>query len=221
MGGGGGVGSSGGSTGSALGGGGFAASGSSFSASPATITNTGVGGGGGGNSSMTTATPSIPTSSNVLGTTFANPFSLGMSTNYYPNAGTFGTPNTKAPTFGKPVYTPTTTTATTTATTTTTANGFSTYGTLRAPAYYTALNEDIPVKMHPPAELQITLRGAIDRSNRLTNPQNIQVSISGGVVMLTGQVDSDRDRRVAEGLVRLTPGVRDVDNQLRIVNGGR
>ena len=37
-----------------------------------------------------------------------------------------------------------------------------------------------------------------------------------GVVVLTGQVENARERRLVEGMVRLTPGVLEVRNELQV-----
>lgn len=48
---------------------------------------------------------------------------------------------------------------------------------------------------------------------------NIQVSVQGGVVTLTGTVDSRDSKRRAEGLADGVSGVRDVQNNLQIQPG--
>jgi len=39
---------------------------------------------------------------------------------------------------------------------------------------------------------------------------------SGPVIVLRGSVATDHERRLAEALVRLTPGVRDLVNELEV-----
>jgi hypothetical protein len=58
------------------------------------------------------------------------------------------------------------------------------------------------------------VRAVIARSTALSRPGNIQVDVEGQTVILKGKVPSDEERRLAEGLIRLTPGVRTVRNEL-------
>lgn len=132
--------------------------------------------------------------------------------------------------WGAPIYTQTTTSATgtnlanvggtnLTAGRNSTVPGFSTYGIRRAPAYATVVTEELkPEKFSslvpPPPQMLMLLRGAIDRSSALKSAKDIQVFLDGGVVVLQGNVVSDRERRLAEALVRLTPGIHDVRNEI-------
>jgi osmotically-inducible protein OsmY len=54
----------------------------------------------------------------------------------------------------------------------------------------------------------------IARSTSLSTAGNIQVEVEGQTVFLKGKVPSDDEPRVAEGLIRFTPGVRAVRNEL-------
>jgi osmotically-inducible protein OsmY len=63
--------------------------------------------------------------------------------------------------------------------------------------------------------MQADIRQALDLSPRLTNGRGIQVAVNGPTVVLQGNVASQRERRVAELVVRMTPGVRDVRNELK------
>jgi hypothetical protein len=58
------------------------------------------------------------------------------------------------------------------------------------------------------------VRAVIARSTSLSRPGNIQVEMEGQTVILKGKVPSEDERRLAEGLIRLTPGVRAVRNEL-------
>ncbi|HEU5430150.1 MAG TPA: BON domain-containing protein [Thermomicrobiales bacterium] len=49
---------------------------------------------------------------------------------------------------------------------------------------------------------------------------NIQVKVDQGVVTLTGTVDSRQDKRMAEDIADSCPGVKDVNNQIRVEQGG-
>jgi len=63
-----------------------------------------------------------------------------------------------------------------------------------------------------------------DVNERLTgdyylDAHDVDVSVSDGVVTLTGRVDSRRDKRRAEDLAESVSGVKDVTNQLRVEQG--
>ena len=64
------------------------------------------------------------------------------------------------------------------------------------------------------AEFRPEVRAVIARSTALSTPGNIQVEVEGQTVILKGKVPNDEERRLAEGLIRLTPGVRMVRNEL-------
>ncbi len=155
----------------------------------------------------------IPSSSNPFSLTYVDPLSLGLPSKYLNQV---GTPAKVTGTFGKGIWTTTTTTVGTGKTTlaNTTVNGFSTYGTPRAPLYMTALSEDMPRVVHAPQKLQGDLRATIDRSSYIKNKDGIQVVVNGSTVELHGQVATDRERRLVEGMMSMTPGVRQVVNQL-------
>jgi hypothetical protein len=85
----------------------------------------------------------------------------------------------------------------------------------RLPAYAT----EIGFEYDPPSSAQIQgeLQDVIDRSASLRSPNRIRVVMEGPAVVLKGTVVSDRERRLAESLVRLTPGVHEVRNELIVV----
>lgn len=60
------------------------------------------------------------------------------------------------------------------------------------------------------------LRDVIARSTSLSSKDSIRVSVEGQVAVLRGTVSDDHDRRLAEGLIRLSPGVHGVRNELRV-----
>ena len=87
----------------------------------------------------------------------------------------------------------------------------------------TALAEDFKINDNSTVvpqqnQLLLQLRGTLDRSSFLKAPSNILLQMEDRTVVLTGAVTSDRERRLAEGLMRVTPGVRDVLNKLVVVN---
>lgn len=61
------------------------------------------------------------------------------------------------------------------------------------------------------------IRGTLDRSTFLSNPRGVDVTVAeGNVVVLRGQAADPDEARAIEGMVRLTPGVRDVRNELTV-----
>lgn len=65
-------------------------------------------------------------------------------------------------------------------------------------------------------QLQTDLRSAINRvpTDMLANPAGVQVVVDGRNVTLKGSVRDDEESRLVEGLVRLTPGVFGIKNEL-------
>jgi hypothetical protein len=73
-----------------------------------------------------------------------------------------------------------------------------------------------------PAAIQADLRGIIDRAPMIASPQNVQVIVAGGNnVTLRGTVKDDEEARLVEGLVRLTPGVGEIKNELTFPTAGK
>lgn len=62
-------------------------------------------------------------------------------------------------------------------------------------------------------KLQADLRGIINTGG-LANPKGVEVVVTGTDVTLRGTVKDDEEARLAEGLVRLTPGVGNITNEL-------
>jgi hypothetical protein len=157
----------------------------------------------------------IPSTSNSFGTSYVSPLSLGLPSIY---TNTFGPPTKYPGGFAKGLYlnAPTTNNSSAASTTTNAGTGFSTQPTPRNPAYYTVLASDIPTKIYAPSKLNADLNAMFAKSTHFKDPQAIQVQVVDGIVLLRGQVASERERDRAEGLLRLTPGVRGVQNELQI-----
>ncbi|HEY2785891.1 MAG TPA: BON domain-containing protein [Fimbriiglobus sp.] len=69
--------------------------------------------------------------------------------------------------------------------------------------------------------LQVELRTMFNSSPTYSGNKTIQVSaLNDGSVTLTGTVDSAHEKKVIEGMTRLTAGVKHVDNKLVVKNGG-
>jgi osmotically-inducible protein OsmY len=67
-------------------------------------------------------------------------------------------------------------------------------------------------------QVRASLQGVVAQSSRLSANRNINITMDGNTVVLKGFVDTPRDSRIAEGLARVTPGVRDVRNELQVKN---
>src|SRR5262249_25968089 len=83
----------------------------------------------------------------------------------------------------------------------------------RPPAAYTT---SIGFKFKPVSsqQLESDLRSVIARSTELAANRNIEVLLDGQTVVLKGTVADLDERRLAENLLRLTPGVHAVRNEL-------
>ena len=64
--------------------------------------------------------------------------------------------------------------------------------------------------------LQADLRGTISRSSSLSNPAGVQVQVVGNNVTVRGTVRNAEEARLVEGLIRLTPGVGVIQNELAV-----
>jgi hypothetical protein len=184
----------------------------------------------GGNTSNRTGTPGsttgtnmpVPTTYNPWGAYYQNLYSPGLGSSLTGTQGQGGRTTNTGGAFGQPLYslvstTPTTTTSTAT-TQTTQGLGFTTIGMNKAPSYVTALSEDLIVRPPSDTRLQNELRTILNRSSALKGQGAIQLIVKDSQVILKGQVNRDQQRRLAEGLVRMTPGVRDVLNELTVVS---
>jgi hypothetical protein len=165
------------------------------------------------------STTGVPTTYNPFRTFYTNALQPGLGSS---SASTLG--NSSASTagnFGQPQFDTVTSTATGTSTAGQAltqgsgATGFSTLGMSKAPAYSTALSPDFPFAPTSSVKLGNAARAALERSSALQG-QNIQLQMNGPQAILRGRVSQDRMRRLAEGLVRLTPGVQDVVNELQV-----
>jgi len=175
--------------------------------------NSNLGGSTGSTSNRTGSNTNFSSGStnNIPGTT--NPFRA-----HYTNPLSVGLPGGSGrSTFGTPLYTVTNTpTATATINTNSSAANASasSIGVIRAPAYITTIGFDFqPLAA---TRVQADLKDVFARSTQLIGKDKIQIRTEGNAVVLEGTVVSEKERRLAEGMVRLTPGVREVRNELRI-----
>jgi osmotically-inducible protein OsmY len=65
-------------------------------------------------------------------------------------------------------------------------------------------------------QFESNLRATLDRSTALSNPRGIELRMDNGVVVLTGTVSTEDEQRLAEGMLSLTPGVRQIRNELKV-----
>ncbi len=86
-------------------------------------------------------------------------------------------------------------------------------GTLRAPTYNAELAFGRPAPLAP-GEMRSNLQAVLVNSNRLSRPDQIRVDVDNGVTVLRGIVTTERERNVAEAMIRLNAGVGDVRNEL-------
>lgn len=85
---------------------------------------------------------------------------------------------------------------------------------LSRPIAYPAVMQ-FRVAVTPPAVVQTNLQTMIDTSSQIASRGGVQVTTeAGGLVVLRGAVRDEDEARTAEGMVRLTPGIRDVRNEL-------
>jgi hypothetical protein len=171
----------------------------------------GYGGGFGGGSGAAGLTSGISaasyagiSSSNLFGNYYSNPLAAGL-----------GSSSTQSR-FGAPLYTLSNTTNTNltgTANVSTTTPVGGSYGGGRARIYVAPDREP-----SPPIQLELRrdLQQVLARSTSLPSRDNMQVLTDGNVVVLRGTVSSEGERRLAEALMRLTPGVRQVSNELQV-----
>ena len=212
MGGGGGIGGGGG-----LGGGG-SSSGGIFGGSGGSRTGGGGGPGGGGS-----GTSSID-NTNFLKSSYSNPIYMGS---YAQNASTSANNATSNTTsaltglggFGQPSLGTVSTTSTSgmggaAGVTSTRSNSNSNQQQSMTTRMMYSATLKFPPKPVVAGELEVTLRDLLTRSSSLSNPNAIEVIVLDRIAILRGNVENDDERRLAEGLIRLTPGVRGVRNEL-------
>jgi hypothetical protein len=188
-----------------------------------------------GSSSGTTGGSFLPTSSSGsflnLGTTMANT-SRSSNTNYNAFSGYFANPmavgwpgstGSQVGTFGTPLVGTLSTSTTGTATfsrggtatfTQTTTGIYSMIGQRRSPTYVATLG--FPFRQPTPSQIEPELQSIIARAQSLPSRGTIRVSTDGQAVVLRGTVSDDHERRLAESILRLTPGVREVRNDLTV-----
>jgi BON domain len=203
----GGAGGSSGSSASGVGGGytgGSAASGGGFTG------GAGMGRAGAGAGGASGAAGGTPSSANPFISTYTNPLVAGL-------VSTSGTQTTSKP-FGQPIYSvySTATTGTTTTSNTGVGFGYNTFGQARTYNYAATLSDDVPRVVHASPQMQAALADVLRRTTALKQTTPLQVKVNGSTVFLEGAVASAKEKRVVEGMIRMTPGVRNVVNNLEV-----
>jgi osmotically-inducible protein OsmY len=175
-----------------------------------TLSQGNVGTGAGGGFGQTSVTSGV-SSANQLGSFYANPLAAGMT-------------NVTRSTFGQPLYSSQVIASTTnslsgrTGLGNTGTLGFAGVGSTTTPAaatYSATLSFAYPPRAVP-SRLQLDVEQVLARSSALTQSRDIRVAMDGAVVVLQGKAANEHDRRLAEGLVSLSPGVRAVRNEIQI-----
>jgi hypothetical protein len=87
----------------------------------------------------------------------------------------------------------------------------------RGPAY--TVNVIFPTAAPSPGQLQTEAQKVIDQSSALNMKDTIKIKMDGQTVIMDGQVLSDREKRLAENLLRVS-GIRLVQNNLQVVQAG-
>jgi hypothetical protein len=85
----------------------------------------------------------------------------------------------------------------------------------RGPAY--TVTVAFPVEPPTSTELQTEAQNVINRSSSLTMKNTIKVKVDGERIILEGQVRSNQEKLLAENLLRLSPQLRLVENNLQVV----
>jgi hypothetical protein len=67
-----------------------------------------------------------------------------------------------------------------------------------------------------PAVRRDDLQQVFTRSTAFIAPGGVNVALDGQVIVLRGRVANDDEKRLAENMLRLTPGVRQVRNELEV-----
>ncbi len=178
-----------------------------------------TGGSAGFGNSSASSTSSVPGRSGPSAAVGATSF-LGA---YYGNPLAPGIPNAKTnAAFGSPLFTITNPTGTASVRTTTQNSGYfgTAVGVRRLPAYSTILKiKDMPPP-ETPAQVRTDLQVMLARSGQLDARDAVRISMDGPAVVLQGEVVDGEERRLVENMVRLTPGVGDVRNELAARNPG-
>lgn len=162
-----------------------------------------------------------PTQGNPFLSTYAYPQQAGMNSTTTGRGGSSGS-------FGQQLYYASVSSGSNSSTTAATANtvkvpsNYNSFGMKRDLPYTTVMGSTVggaKAQYRPETTQHLAaLQASVTQSQRLSPNRDIRVTIEGSTVVLRGHVDNPRDSRIAEGLIRVTPGVRDVRNELQVKN---
>ena len=95
------------------------------------------------------------------------------------------------------------------------ASPFGTSSADQTPSIRVRLRSDVQVPAQPPRAVQSRVQRQVLLNSPIQRRINgMAVSVLDGVATLTGTANSEQDRRMAELVLRLEPGVRQINNQI-------
>jgi hypothetical protein len=193
-------------------------------------TGVGFGGAGGSTGGLRSGGMTGTYGSTALwGSYLAAPYAMGLQAPGWGNRSGLASPQLgQALRFGTPVYSTTNTTGMSTG-----MGGSASMGMTNRGAFASSIGirRSLPfmvdtglgsgpapanVPLTGPLQARPDLQAVLERSSRLSSRDTIQVGMVGPVVVLRGTVLNEHDRRLAEGLIRLSPGVHEIRNELAI-----
>ena len=93
-------------------------------------------------------------------------------------------------------------------------NAFGGQATTQKPTLRVRLKSAVNVMLPTPVQRQQSARRVFSQLPPTVQMQNVNISMNGRTAVLTGSVGTDRERRMAELLMKLEPGVRSVENRI-------
>jgi BON domain len=90
-------------------------------------------------------------------------------------------------------------------------------GATPSPITY-ALEVRFPAPPIATSRLQTDLQSLVSRTSQLRQTGTVRVEVVGNTVILRGRVSDDDERRLVEGMVRLEPGVHEVQNEIEVAS---
>jgi hypothetical protein len=94
--------------------------------------------------------------------------------------------------------------------------GYNTYGQGRTYNYVAVPGDTLPLVKHSSPKMQANLADVLQRSASFKALGPLNVSVNDSTVTVDGTVSSAKEKRIVEGMIRMTPGVRAVVNNLQV-----
>ncbi len=95
------------------------------------------------------------------------------------------------------------------------ANPFGANTTTQTPSVRVRLRSDVQAPALPPQAVEARVQRQVLVNSPVQRRVNgMSVSVLDGVATITGTASSEQDRRMAELVLRLEPGVRQINNQI-------